>query len=190
MLLSEQIFTIFDTETTGFSPAKGDKIIEIAAIQMQGGKILENKVFESFVNPRRSIPFEATSVNKITDNMVQDAPHIETVLPQFMDFVGDSMLVAHNAEFDIAFLAEELFMMNPFAQPPFALCTKLLSRALYPHEKYHNLDTLTYRFALEAPKEGRHRALTDVLMLAQVFTRLLEEARVHTTEDLRSLITK
>lgn len=187
MVLSDQLFTIFDTETTGLSAKKGDKMIEIAAIQMRGGEIIAGKTFESFINPGRTIPFESTAVNKITDSMVVDAPRIETVLPQFMDFVGDSILVAHNAEFDMSFLGEELFMTNPFAQPPEAFCTKLISRRLHPEEKFHNLDTLTYRYGLAAPKEGRHRALADVLMLAEVFKKLLEEARVSTVADLRRL---
>ena len=104
MRLQDQVFTIFDTETTGLSPQGGDKIIEIAAVQMRGGEILTGKTFESFVNPKRTIPFESTQVNKITDSMVADAPHIETVLPEFLDFVGESILVAHNAEFDMGFL--------------------------------------------------------------------------------------
>lgn len=186
-MLEDQIFTIFDTETTGFNAQSGDKIIEIAAIKMKGNKILEGEVFEMFVNPERNIPFESTQVNKITDDMVKDAPTIATVLPQFLDFVGESILVAHNAEFDMSFINEALFMTNPFAQPMEAFCTKILSRKLNPNEKFHNLDTLTYRYKLEAPAEGRHRALTDVYMLAQVFQKLLEEARVTTVADLRKL---
>ncbi|MFN7161122.1 MAG: PolC-type DNA polymerase III [Candidatus Gracilibacteria bacterium] len=186
-MLEEQIFTIFDTETTGFNAQSGDKIIEIAAIKMQGGKIIEGQTFDMLVNPERAIPFESTQVNKITDDMVKDAPTIGLVLPQFMDFIGDSILVAHNAEFDMAFLNEALFMTNPFAQAPEAICTKILSRKLNPNEKFHNLDTLTYRYKIEAPAEGRHRALTDVYMLAKVFEKLLEEARVTTVDELKKL---
>lgn len=186
-MLEQQLFTIFDTETTGFHAQGGDKIIEIAAIKMQGGEIIDGAVFDMLVNPERDIPFEASQVNKITAEMVKDAPTIGVVLPQFLDFVGESILVAHNAEFDMAFISEALFMTNPFAQPPEAFCTKILSRKLNPSEKFHNLDTLTYRYKLDMPTEGRHRALTDVYMLAKVFKKLVEESKAATVEALRKL---
>jgi len=185
--MMDTTFTIFDTETTGFDPNEGDKIIEIAAMKFKNGELLEEQHFEALVNPEREIPFESIQVHGITNDKVVDKPTIASVLPEFMDFVGDSVLVAHNAEFDIAFLEHDLFMTNPFAVTPTTVCTKKLSRKLFPNEKFHNLDTITYRFGLEAPKEGRHRALTDVIMLGRVFRKLLDAGNVGSLDELLSL---
>ncbi len=186
-MLQSQIFTFFDTETTGFDPVKGDKIIEIAAIKMQNGQILEGQVFESLVNPGRPIPYESTAVNKITDDMVASAPTIDAVLPAFLDFIEGTILVAHNAEFDLAFLDEALFATNPFAQIPTTICTKVFSRKIDPKEKFHNLDTLSYRYNITLPETNRHRALADVELLAKVFLKLFEESKVQTLEELLHL---
>lgn len=186
-MLHSHIFTFFDTETTGFDPSTGDKIIEIAAIKMQNGQILEGQVFESLVNPGRPIPYESSAVNKITDDMVANAPDISEVLPKFLDFIEGTTLIAHNAEFDLAFLDEALFATNPFAQLPTTLCTKVFSRKVDPKEKFHNLDTLSYRYNITLPETNRHRALADVELLAKVFVRLLEESKVTSLEELFSM---
>ncbi|PIV90195.1 hypothetical protein COW46_04905 [Candidatus Gracilibacteria bacterium CG17_big_fil_post_rev_8_21_14_2_50_48_13] len=178
-----QTFIIFDTETTGLDVRSGDKIIEIAALKVHDGKEVEGGRFEMFVNPERDIPFEAQQVNNITLDMVKDAPKIQEVLPEFLAFVGDFPLVAHNAEFDVGFLEEEMFMQNPFARLPTVLCTKKLSRALAPKEKFHNLDTLSYRYNISLPTD-RHRAMADVELLALVFEKMLEAGNITTFADL------
>lgn len=178
-----QEFVIFDTETTGLEVREGHKIIEIAAMKVKNGMPVAGGVFEAFVNPERDIPYEAMQVNNIKPEMVANAPTIREVLPQFLDFVGDLPLVAHNAEFDVGFLEESLFMMNPFARLPMVFCTKKLSRALAPREKFHNLDTVSYRYNVALPAE-RHRALADVELLAKVFFKLLEAGNVQTMADL------
>ena len=96
-------YVVFDLETTGFSSVK-DKIIEIGAVKVADGKITDK--FSTFVNPKRPIPFEITQLTSITDQMVMEAPAIETVLPQFLEFVGDAVLVAHNASFDVGFIEQ------------------------------------------------------------------------------------
>lgn len=179
----QQQFVIFDTETTGLEVRDGHKIIEIAAIKVMNGQMVEGALFETFVNPERDIPFDAQQVNKISPDMVASAPTIRDVLPQFLEFVGDLPLVAHNAEFDVGFLEEELFLMNPFARLPMVICTKKLSRALDPREKFHNLDTLSYRFNIPLPTD-RHRALADVQMLSTVFYKLLESGNIRTLPEL------
>lgn len=181
------IFTFFDTETTGLSPQSGDAIIELAAIKMQNGTVLEKEIFESFVNPQRPIPYESTAVNKITDDMVATAPTIGDILPGFLDFVEGTTMVAHNAEFDLAFLDEALFATNPFAQLPTTICTKVLSRKITPKEKFHNLDTLSYRYNIPLPGESRHRALADVELLAKVFLKLIEDGKITSLEALYEL---
>ena len=98
-------FVVFDLETTGFSAIR-DKIIEIGAVKVENGEITDR--FSAFVNPKIPIPFEITRLTSITDQMVLDAPDIETVLPQFLEFVGDAVLVAHNASFDVGFLEQNM----------------------------------------------------------------------------------
>ena len=100
-------FTVFDVETTGLDPRQGHRILEIAGVRVEGGKILEDRIFSQLVNPERPIPWEAKSVNKITDEEVASAPTIDAVLPEFLRFTEGSLLVAHNAEFDMGFLAQE-----------------------------------------------------------------------------------
>lgn len=178
-----QTFVIFDTETTGLEVREGHRIIEIAAVKVVNGKRVEGAVFETFVNPERDIPYEAQQVNKITLDMLAGAPTIRDALPMFMDFVGDLPMVAHNAEFDVGFLEEAMFLSNPFARLPIVVCTKKLSRALEPREKFHNLDTLSYRYNISLPQD-RHRALADVELLADVFYKLLESGNIHTMQEL------
>lgn len=180
-----QTFIIFDTETTGLEVRDGHKIIEIAALKWKDGAPVEGGRFELFVNPERDIPFEAQQVNKITPAMLEGAETIREVLPKFLDFVGDYPMVAHNAEFDVSFLEEEMFMQNPFARLPTVICTKKLSRALAPKEKFHNLDTLSYRYNVSLPQE-RHRAMADVELLATIFEKMLQTGNITTLQDLCS----
>ena len=172
--MDNTVFTIFDTETTGFDAKVGHKIIEIAAIQIQNGKIIEGKVFDELIDPKRDVPFDSSQVNGITTDMLVGKPTIDIILPKFMDFVEGSVLVAHNAEFDMGFLDEALFETNPFGYLPTAICTKLLSRKLFPQEKFHNLDTISYRLGIPYDTTSRHRALADVELLAKVFLKLVE----------------
>lgn len=99
----DDTYVVFDLETTGFSPIK-DKIIEIGAVKVEHGEITDK--FSTFVNPKVPIPFQITQLTSITDQMVIGAPDIETVLPQFMEFIGDAALVAHNASFDVSFIEQ------------------------------------------------------------------------------------
>src|SRR5699024_7825482 len=99
----DDTYIVFDIETTGFSSIR-DRIIEIGAVKVVNGKIVDR--FSTFVNPERPIPFEITNLTSITDEMVMGSPNIETVLPQFLEFVGDGVLVAHNAGFDMGFIEQ------------------------------------------------------------------------------------
>jgi DNA polymerase-3 subunit epsilon len=177
-------FTIFDTETTGLDPRKGDKIIEIAGVRIENGKILEEKTFVELVNPERSIPWEAKQVHKISDEDVLSAPTIDQVLPRFLDFAAGSILVAHNAEFDMGFLRQEKECCWGYIDLPECLCTMQLSRATSPHEFRHSLDIVASRLNLTIP-EARHRALPDVLLTAQAFLTMIEESNIDSMETLR-----
>lgn len=180
-----QTFIIFDTETTGFYPKSGDRITEIAAIKVHNGAPVPGATFESLVNPERPIPMECIQISGITDEMVATAPLIGDVMPKFLDFIGDGILVAHNAKFDMSFLEEELFMTNPFARiDNRVVCTKELSKSVSPQEKFHSLDTLVYRYGLPKVEDGRHRAMVDVMILTEVFLRLIKEGNIQTVDEL------
>ena len=178
-------FTVFDTETTGLDPRKGHKIIEIAGLRIENGQITD-KTFVELVNPERTIPWEAKQVNKIEDDDVAKAPTIDQVLPAFLDFAQDSILVAHNAQFDMSFLEVEKDLCWGYVELPECLCTMQLSRKVFPQEFRHNLDTLGLRLGLEIP-EARHRALPDVVLTAQALLKMIEMSEVTSMDNLRRL---
>jgi DNA polymerase III epsilon subunit len=169
--LPDPIFTIFDTETTGLSPLNGDRIIEIAAIKIQGIDLLGE--FEKLINPERSIPYEAQRIHKISEDMVQDSPTIEKVLPDFLDFVAGTTLIAHNASFDLAFINHEI-ERNGLLHPPLeAICTVNLARRILPKLSSHSLDSLISHLNIIC--ERRHRALDDVKATAKAFLTLKQK---------------
>ncbi|NQV00132.1 MAG: 3'-5' exonuclease [Parcubacteria group bacterium] len=166
-------YTIFDTETTGLSPDQGDRIIEMAAIKIVDGRITNEK-FDELINPERSISLSASAVNGITDEMVENKPTMKKVLPKFLQFVGDSALVAHNAPFDKKFLQAEINQCGINLPIPKFVCTLSLSRKLYSQENRHNLDVVASRMGVGIQEEDRHRALGDVKITAEVFIKFLE----------------
>lgn len=177
-------FTVFDTETTGLDPKKGHKIIEIAGLRVEDGKIMEEVSFVELVNPERTIPWEAKQVNKIQDEDVLKADTIDQVLPRFLEFAKGTILVAHNAQFDMGFLTVEKDLCWGYVELPECLCTMKLSRTLYPNEFRHNLDVIGRRFNLEMPTD-RHRALPDVILTAQAMLTMMEQANMTDIDQLR-----
>ncbi|HLD64208.1 MAG TPA: 3'-5' exonuclease [Candidatus Peribacteraceae bacterium] len=177
-------FTVFDVETTGLDPRRGHRIVEIAGMRIENGVACEDRTFLSLVNPERPIPAEARQVHRISDADVAAAPTIDQVLPLFLNFASDSILVAHNADFDVGFLTAEKECCWGYVELPECLCTLRLSRALYPREFRHSLDVLARRFSLPIP-ETRHRALTDVTLTAQAFLRMLRDHSIQSVEALR-----
>ncbi|NOS68083.1 MAG: 3'-5' exonuclease [Candidatus Peribacteraceae bacterium] len=175
--------TIFDIETTGLDPQRGHRIVEIAAVRLENGKILDEH-FVTFVNPERDIPWDARQVNKISDEDVKNAPTIDLVLPQFLEFANGSTLIAHNAQFDYGFLESEKQYCWGFVDLPECLCTMILSRNLYPAEFRHSLDVLCKRFNLEVPVD-RHRALADVLLTTQALQKMLDSGKILSFEELK-----
>lgn len=159
---------VFDLETTGLSP-HNDAILEIGAIVIEDG-LITDQVFHSLVNPHRPIPWFVTKVHGIRNHMVSDAPDLETVLPAFLDFVGDRTLVAHNAGFDMGFLTTHAGRLG-LQVPRNVRCTMELSRRMFPHERRHNLDAVCMRLGILAPT-NRHRALQDAEVTAQAFVRM------------------
>lgn len=175
--------TVFDIETTGLDPRKGHRIVEIAGVRIEGGKITD-KTFESFVNPERPIPPEARQINGISDQDVNAAPTIMGVLPEFLAFAQGSILVAHNAQFDMGFLECEKEFCWGYVELPECLCTMRLSQSLYPTAFRHSLDVLSERFGMALP-QGRHRALPDVLQTAQILLKMIDFGRIQSLDELR-----
>ncbi|MCU0813709.1 MAG: exonuclease domain-containing protein, partial [Burkholderiaceae bacterium] len=183
--LSELTYTVFDTETTGLEPSAGDEIIQIGATRLVNGKLLRGESFDQLVDPKRPIPAAGIPIHGITPEMVAGQPAIDTVLPAFHAYAHDTVLVAHNAAFDMRFLQlkEELTGCR-FDQP--VLDTLLLSAVVHPNQESHRLEAIAERF--DVTVIGRHTALGDAMVTAEIFLKLiplLAEKGIHTLGDAR-----
>ena len=168
--LSELTYTVFDTETTGLEPSNGDEIIQIGAARIVNNRLLRHEIFNQLVDPERPLRPEGIPIHGITEDMVRGQPTIDTVLPAFHEFCEDTVLIAHNAAFDMRFLQlkEERTGIR-FAQP--VLDTLLLSAVAHPNQESHRLDVILERLGIAI--ESRHNALDDSLATAEVFIKLV-----------------
>ena len=182
--LDSSRFVVFDTETTGFYPHKGDKIIALGGLVIENGKLTDEMFFE-FINPNRKIPPHITELTGITDEMVASAPNFVEVYHKFMAFAGPSMLVAHCGAFDFSFINAQLRKNCGEKLCPLILDTFLLSNLLFPDQISHSLEDLAEIYGV--PITGRHTALGDSIITGKIFLAMVEDLRdkgIRTTTDL------
>ncbi len=177
-------FVVFDIETTGFSPEK-NRIIEIGAVRLEGGKITDR--FSTFVNPKVPIPYDIEKLTGISDGMVQSAPTIDEVLPEFLAFSEGAVMTAHNAEFDISFLKKNADPLGLIVGET-VVDTVSLARILLPKMKRYRLDSIAK--ALHIQLDNHHRAVDDAECTALIFLkfiRMLQERDIFTLDGLEKM---
>lgn len=168
--LSELTYTVFDTETTGLEPSKGDEIIQIGAARIVNNRLLKQEIFNQIVDPEQPLKPESIPIHGITEDMVRGQPNIDIVLPAFHAFCEETVLIAHNAAFDMRFLQlKEARTGLRFTQP--VLDTLLLSAVVHPNQESHKLDVILERLGISIG--SRHNALEDAIATGEVFLRLL-----------------
>jgi DNA polymerase III subunit alpha, Gram-positive type len=170
-LLATDTYVVFDVETTGLS-AVYDKIIELAAVKIREGEIIDR--FEAFANPHHRLSATTINLTGITDDMVENAPEIEEVLKKFHDWTGDSIFVAHNASFDMGFLNVGYKRMGYEKVKNPVIDTLELARFLYPEMKNHRLNTLAKKFDVELTQH--HRAIYDAEATGYLLMKMLKDA--------------
>ena len=178
---------VFDVETTGLFPQDGDRIVEIAAMKVKNGKVTDK--FYSLVNPKRHIPLEATAINKITEDMVADAPVSEEVLPRFIDFISGGCVAGHNARFDLGFLCYELslFGRRMKDETP-AVDTLKMAKDLLPYLSSYKLSYLARSLGVTVTET--HRAMADVELTVAVLLRMIEMAADKNADDVTTFISR
>jgi DNA polymerase III epsilon subunit family exonuclease len=184
-LIEEIEFTIFDTETTGLKPRSGDRIVEIAAIRFKG----EEKIatFQTLINPHRFLSPAAFEVNKITSDMLKDAPLIETVMPRFLDFIQSSCLCSYNAVFDLGFLNSELKIIGrDFPKDIVVVDILSMARRLMPELGRHALSYVAESLGIK--EEQEHRALADVELTLKVFNSFKEDLKKKGIIDFKNFV--
>ena len=174
-------FVVFDIETTGFSPVS-NRIIEIGAVKVVNGEIADK--FSTFVNPQVPIPFHIEKLTSINDSMVMDAPVIEEVLPQFMEFCKDAVMVAHNASFDMSFIKENV--MRQQLNKTFTYADTLgIARVLFPNQAKHTLDAVCKTMGVSL--ENHHRAVDDAGATAEIFVKMIPLLKEQGVENLKQI---
>lgn len=182
-----QEFVVFDIETTGFSNVN-DKITEIGAVKIKDFEVVER--FSRLVNPEKDISYRIQELTGITNEMVQNEPTIETVLPEFMEFVKDSVLVAHNADFDTGFIKQKCSEQN-IVYDRKKVDTLMLARILLPQLKRHRLDRVAKEVGVQL--KNHHRAVDDAEATAHIFIKFLEMLKkrgAETLSDVNSVLGK
>ncbi len=163
---------VLDTETTGFDPESGDRIVEIGAVELSG-HIPTGRTFHQYINPERAMPQEAFEVHGLGDEFLADKPVFAAVGQAFLDFIGEAKLVIHNAEFDMRFLNAELGWAGmPLLPMDQAIDSLAIARRRYPGARA-SLDALCQRFGIDNSARTKHGALLDSEILAEVYLELI-----------------
>lgn len=163
-------FIAFDLETTGLNPAKGARILEVGAVFVEKNEV--TNLFSRLINTKKKIPVAATKVNGITNEMVRHASDVEEVMGEFKTFIGNEILIAHNARFDIRFLRYEFARLGIGFKNKH-LCTLARSRRLFPGLRNHRLATLYRHLFGNLPEEMTlHRALDDAKLVAKIWIKM------------------
>lgn len=177
-------YVIFDLETTGLSPSLA-RIIEIGAVAIETGCIIEE--FQTLIDAGVNIPGAVRRINRITDKMLKGQPKIEEVIPHFREFMADSILIAHNAAFDIGFLKHEFYRQSLHMPNNSYFCTMNIFKNACPQVKYRKLETVArYLLGDSFTEVQLHRALDDARLLTRVWFKL--EAAIKANSDLRYLL--
>ena len=186
-LLTELTYTVFDTETTGLDPRGGDEIISIGAVRIVNNRLVADDRFDQLVNPMRPLRWESIQIHGIQEEDLRDQPVIRDVLPRFHRFAEGTILVAHNAAFDMRMLQiKEAQTGIRFINP--VLDTMLLSHVVHPAQENHNLMTIAQRLGIDV--SGRHTAMGDALATAHMFLKLiplLAKKGIHTLQQARAI---
>ena len=170
--LSDLLFAVFDTETTGLRPDQGDEIVQIAATRVLNARVLRDETFDMLVDPERPIPAASTAIHGISAEMIAGAPTIAVAGARFHRFCTDSVLVAHNAPFDMAFLHRHAPRIGRRFDHP-VLDTVLISAVVFGPQATHTLDAIADRLDVTIPDAVRHTALGDAIATAEVLARML-----------------
>ncbi len=187
MKIADMDYVVFDVETTGLSPVDGDRIIELAAARVRRGVIVDR--YTTFVNPQRPLNPEAQKLNNISQDMVKGAPTSAEILPRFLEFAGGSCLVAHNASFDIKFVAFELALAGRKLQESVpVLDTMKMSKGFLPHLTSQRLEYIAH--SLGVTVNTTHRALADVEILVAVMVRLFGLAPDYNVVTFQDLVVR
>ena len=162
---------IFDTETTGFDPAAGDRMVEIGCIELVN-RVPTGRTFHAYYNPQRAMPSAAEAIHGLSDIFLKDKPLFAHGVEELLDFLEDSHLVAHNARFDFGFLNHELKLCGlPEVGMHRMIDTVAIARQLHPGAK-HSLDALCTRYGIDRSHRIKHGALLDAELLAQLYIEL------------------
>jgi len=163
---------VFDTETTGFEPADGHRIVEIGCVELED-HLPTGRSFQCYLHPERLVPVESQRVHGLTDEFLSDKPKFAAVVEDFLAFIGDSALVIHNASFDLKFINAELHRIGkPRIPHARAIDTIEIAKTKIPGARY-SLDELCKRFAIDLTARSKHGALLDAELTAQVYLELV-----------------
>jgi DNA polymerase-3 subunit epsilon len=168
--LTDLAYSVFDTETTGLEPSNGDEIIQMGAVRVVNNRLLRQEIFDQLVDPGIPLKPEGIPIHGITEAMVNGQPRLDVVLPAFHEFCAETVLVAHNAAFDMRFfqLKEDSLGVR-FTQP--VLDTLLLSAVIHPNQESHRLESIAERLGINVI--GRHTALGDAFVTGEVFLKMV-----------------